>query len=142
MQATGPRNGCPHAARPYARLARLERPIGWWLLLLPGWWSIAIATIHDGGGLPDPWLLALFLVGAVLMRGAGCTYNDIVDRDIDAKVARTRAGRCPRGQVSQAGWVLFMLALGLAAFLILVQFNSFAIVLGLAASCWSPAIRS
>ena len=53
----------PQAARPYARLARLERPIGWWLLLLPGWWSIAIATIHDGGGLPDPWLLALFLSG-------------------------------------------------------------------------------
>jgi 4-hydroxybenzoate polyprenyltransferase len=124
----------PEAARPYARLARLERPIGWWLLLLPGWWSIAIATIHDGGGLPDPWLLALFLVGAVLMRGAGCTFNDLIDRDVDAKVARTRGRPLPSGQVSPAAAVLFMLALGVAALLILVQFNTFTIVLGLASA--------
>ena len=124
----------PEAARPYARLARLERPIGWWLLLLPGWWSIAIATIHDGGGLPDPWLLALFLVGAVLMRGAGCTFNDLIDRDVDAKVARTRGRPLPSGQVSPAAAVLFMLALGVAALLILVQFNTFSIVLGLASA--------
>ena len=83
----------PEAARPYARLARLERPIGWWLLLLPGWWSIAIATIHDGGGLPDPWLLALFLVGAVLMRGAGCTFNDLIDRDVDVSVVQDQERR-------------------------------------------------
>jgi 4-hydroxybenzoate polyprenyltransferase len=124
----------PEAMRPYARLARLERPIGWWLLLLPGWWSIAIATVSRGGGLPDPWLLALFLIGAVLMRGAGCTFNDLVDRDVDGKVARTRGRPLPSGQVSPASAVLFMLALVLAALLILVQFNAFSIVLGLASA--------
>src|SRR5688572_3517650 len=81
----------PARLRPYARLARLERPIGWWLLLIPGWWSIALAQVASGGGLPDAWLLALFLIGAIAMRGAGCTYNDLVDRDFDAKVARTRS---------------------------------------------------
>jgi 4-hydroxybenzoate polyprenyltransferase len=124
----------PEAVRPYARLARLERPIGWWLLLLPGWWSIALATIKHGGGLPDPRLLALFFVGAVLMRGAGCTFNDLVDRDVDAEVARTSGRPLPSGQVSPSGAVLFMLALGLAALLVLVQFNTFAIVLGLASA--------
>jgi 4-hydroxybenzoate polyprenyltransferase len=124
----------PQVVRPYARLARLERPIGWWLLLLPGWWSIALATIKHGGGLPDPRLLALFFVGAVLMRGAGCTFNDLVDRDVDAEVARTSGRPLPSGQVSPSGAVLFMLALGLAALLVLVQFNTFAIVLGLASA--------
>ena len=124
----------PEAVRPYARLARLERPIGWWLLLLPGWWSIALATIEHGGALPDPRLLALFFVGAVLMRGAGCTFNDLVDRDVDAEVARTSGRPLPSGQVSPSGAVLFMLALGLAALLVLVQFNTFAIVLGLASA--------
>jgi 4-hydroxybenzoate polyprenyltransferase len=124
----------PEAVRPYARLARLERPIGWWLLLLPGWWSIALATIKHGGGLPDPRLLALFFIGAVLMRGAGCTFNDLVDRDVDAEVARTSGRPLPSGQVSPSGAVLFMLALGLAALLVLVQFNTFAIVLGLASA--------
>jgi 4-hydroxybenzoate polyprenyltransferase len=124
----------PEAIRPYARLARLERPIGWWLLLLPGWWSIALATVYRGGGLPDPLLLALFLIGAVLMRGAGCTFNDLVDRDVDGKVARTRGRPLPSGQVSPGSAVLFMLALVLAALLILVQFNAFSIVLGLASA--------
>jgi len=124
----------PPGARPYARLARLERPIGWWLLLLPGWWSIALAAIHDGGGMPDPWLLALFLLGAVLMRGAGCTFNDLVDRDIDARVARTRSRPLPSGQVSPLNAVLFMLGLVAAALLILLQFNGYAIVLGLASA--------
>jgi 4-hydroxybenzoate polyprenyltransferase len=124
----------PPAARPYARLARLERPIGWWLLLLPGWWSIALATIHRGGGVPDPWLLALFLLGAVLMRGAGCTFNDLVDRDVDAKVARTRGRPLPSGQVTPRNAVLFMLGLVGAALLILLQFNGYAIVLGLASA--------
>jgi 4-hydroxybenzoate polyprenyltransferase len=124
----------PPAARPYARLARLERPIGWWLLLLPGWWSIALATIGRGGGVPDPWLLALFLLGAVLMRGAGCTFNDLVDRDVDAQVARTRARPLPSGQVTPPNAVLFMLGLVGGALLILLQFNGFAIVLGLASA--------
>ena len=72
--------------RPYARLARLDRPIGTWLLLFPGWWGIAIASPRW----PDPVLLVLFAVGAVAMRGAGCTLNDIADRHYDALVARTR----------------------------------------------------
>ena len=81
-------------------MARLDRPIGWWLLLLPCWWSAALAADALGQRYPDPWHLVLFLVGAIAMRGAGCTYNDIVDRDIDAKVARTRARPIPSGQVS------------------------------------------
>src|SRR6185312_11926721 len=72
----------PAAARPYARLMRLTRPIGWWLLLWPCWWSTALAADAGGRPWPNPWHLFLFLAGAVLMRGAGCTYNDIIDRDI------------------------------------------------------------
>src|SRR3954462_3505700 len=81
----------PPIARPFARLARLDRPIGTWLLLLPGWWAITLA----GFGMPDKELIGLFLLGAVVMRGAGCTYNDIIDRDIDAKVARTATRPLP-----------------------------------------------
>ncbi len=76
----------PGWAEPYARLARLDRPIGTWLLLFPAWWGIALASPRR----PDPVLLALFALGAVAMRGAGCTLNDIADREYDGKVARTR----------------------------------------------------
>src|SRR6185437_1276326 len=69
----------PSWAEPYARLARLDRPIGTWLLLFPGWWGIALAS----PGWPSPWLIVLFAIGAVVMRGAGCTLNDIADREID-----------------------------------------------------------
>ncbi len=82
-----PRDGwvarLPRVVRPYARLARLDRPIGTWLLLFPCWWGLAL------GGTLDPWLYMLFGLGAVLMRGAGCTLNDIADRDLDRQVART-----------------------------------------------------
>ena len=122
----------PAGWRPYARLARLERPIGWWLLLLPGWWAIALARGAGGGGLPDLKLLALFLIGAVAMRGAGCTYNDIVDRDFDAQVARTRSRPIPSGQVSVTGAKIFLIAQALVGFVILIQFNTFAIALGVA----------
>jgi 4-hydroxybenzoate polyprenyltransferase len=81
----------PAAARPYARLARLDRPIGTWLLLFPGWWGIALASPRW----PDPVLLLLFAIGAVAMRGAGCTLNDIADRDYDGQVARTRLRPLP-----------------------------------------------
>src|SRR3954469_21637442 len=92
----------PRRWPPYARRARLDRPIGTWLLLLPGWWAITLA----GFGGPDWTLVVLFVIGAVAMRGAGCTYNDIVDRDIDAKVARTRTRPLPAGEVSvQAAWI-------------------------------------
>src|SRR3712207_9457403 len=95
----------PAAMKPYARLARLDRPIGSWLLLWPCWWSAALAAVAAGRPWPDPWRLALFAVGAVAMRGAGCTYNDSVDRDIDAQVARTRSRPIPSGQVSvRSAW--------------------------------------
>ncbi len=70
----------PAAFRPYARLMRLERPIGWWLLLLPCWWGLALGQMAAGGGIPNPWYALLFLIGAIIMRGAGCTLNDIADR--------------------------------------------------------------
>jgi len=120
----------PHAARPYARLARIERPIGWWLLLLPGWWSIALAHSAAGGGLPDVRLLTLFLIGAIVMRGAGCTFNDIVDRDFDGRVARTRSRPIPSGQVSLRQAQAFLVALAFIGLLVLLQFNRFAIALG------------
>jgi 4-hydroxybenzoate polyprenyltransferase len=120
----------PEAVRPYARLARLDRPIGWWLLLWPCWWSAAMAADAAGRSYPDPWHLFLFLVGAIAMRGAGCTYNDIVDRDIDAAVARTRARPIPSGQVTVTGARLFLLAQALVGLAVLLAFNRFTILLG------------
>ncbi|HUG61690.1 MAG TPA: 4-hydroxybenzoate octaprenyltransferase [Methylomirabilota bacterium] len=118
--------------RPYAHLARLDRPIGWWLLLWPCWWSLALATGAAGQVFPNPWYLALFLIGAVAMRGAGCTYNDILDRDIDTKVARTRSRPIPSGRVSVERAMGFMVLLSLIGFAVLVQFNLFSIMLGIA----------
>jgi 4-hydroxybenzoate polyprenyltransferase len=120
----------PRNVRPYARLARLERPIGWWLLLLPGWWAIGMAQTASGGGIANLWYLTLFLIGAVVMRGAGCTFNDIVDRDFDAAVARTRSRPIPSGHVSVGQAKLFMIALSLTGFVVLLQFNWFAVSLG------------
>jgi 4-hydroxybenzoate polyprenyltransferase len=96
----------PGWAEPYARLARLDRPIGTWLLLFPGWWGIALAS----PAWPDPVLLLLFAIGAVVMRGAGCTLNDIADREYDAKVARTRLRPLPSGRVTVPQAVVFMAA--------------------------------
>lgn len=121
----------PAAARPYLRLARIDRPIGWWLLLLPCWWSTAVAAIAAGHALPDPRHLALFLIGAVAMRGAGCTYNDIVDRDLDAQVARTRDRPLPSGQVTVTRALAFLVLLALVGLAVLLQFNRFAILLGM-----------
>jgi 4-hydroxybenzoate polyprenyltransferase len=120
----------PVALRPYLRLARIERPIGWWLLLIPCWWSAALAALASGAAFPNPWHLALFLVGAVAMRGAGSTYNDIVDRDLDARVARTRDRPLPSGRVSLRGALLFVGLQCLVGLLVLVQFNLFTILLG------------
>src|SRR5438270_3757379 len=121
----------PDAAKPYARLARLDRPIGWWLLLLPCWWSSALAADAARRG-PDLWHLVLFLVGAIAMRGAGCTYNDIVDRDIDAAVARTRSRPIPSGQVSVGQAKTFLVGQALLGLLVLLQFNWFTVLLGIA----------
>ena len=120
----------PLATRPYLRLARMDRPIGTWLLLWPCWWSQGLAELNAGASYPNLWYLALFGIGALAMRGAGCTYNDIVDRDIDAGVARTRSRPIPSGQVSILQALLFMLALCFVGLVVLVQFNTFSILLG------------
>ena len=123
----------PSRARPYARLARLDRPIGWWLLMWPCWWSTMLAMDSvDGSPLPVLPILILFMIGAIVMRGAGCTFNDIIDRKIDAQVARTRSRPIPSGQVSVIGALVFMVVLGLIGLLVLLQFDSFTILLGMA----------
>ena len=120
----------PQAWKPYLRLARFDRPIGAWLLLFPTWWSQALAEVSIDRPYPDLWYLLLFWLGAFIMRGAGCTYNDIADRDYDARVARTAARPIPSGQVSLAQAYLFLAALCAAGLIVLVQFNTFTIVLG------------
>jgi 4-hydroxybenzoate polyprenyltransferase len=114
---------------PYAQLARWERPIGWRLLMWPCWWSAALASAGDAATL-DPLHLLLFMAGAIVMRGAGCTYNDIVDQDIDSKVGRTRSRPLPSGRVTQAGAITFLVIQLAAGLAILLQFNRFAILLG------------
>jgi 4-hydroxybenzoate polyprenyltransferase len=122
---------CPPAWRPFLELARIDRPIGWWLLLLPCWWSNSLASI--AAGRPPHWReLIMFLVGAIAMRGAGATYNDILDRDIDAKVERTRGRPLPSGRISVRAASLFMLAEAVVGALALLSFNRFAILVGLA----------
>ncbi|MFZ1105848.1 MAG: 4-hydroxybenzoate octaprenyltransferase [Hyphomicrobiaceae bacterium] len=120
----------PAAARPFLRLARFDRPIGAWLLLFPAWWSQALAELSLGRPYPSPWYLTLFLVGAFVMRGAGCTYNDIVDRDYDARVARTAARPIPSGQVSVGAAFAFLAALCLTGLVVLLQLNWFTVALG------------
>ncbi len=122
----------PGFAQGYLRLMRADRPIGTWLLLWPCWWSAALAWIAEGRRWPDLWLLLLFAIGATVMRGAGCTYNDIADRDYDARVARTRTRPIPSGQVSARAAAIFMVALSLVGLAVLMQFNPFAIGLGIA----------
>src|SRR5258705_9793574 len=134
VRDASPRNWVDRIApapwRPYLRLARFDRPIGAWLLLFPCWWAQALAELSLGHPYPKPWYLALFLVGAFLMRAAGCTYNDIVDKDYDARVARTAARPIPSGQVSVAEARMFLVVLCIAGFVILIQFNFFTIALG------------
>ena len=130
----------PAMLRPYLRLSRLDRPIGTWLLVWPGWWAIALASALTAGapdtrpwfGLPDLILLALFGIGALAMRGAGCTYNDIVDRKIDAQVERTRSRPIPSGAVSVPAAAVWLIVQALIGFLVLITFNTFAIWLGVA----------
>jgi 4-hydroxybenzoate polyprenyltransferase len=126
----------PAVVQPYARLMRLDRPIGTWLLLFPCWWGLFLAA-----DLPLLWSMKsllhlvceptiLFGIGAVVMRGAGCTYNDIVDHDFDARVARTALRPIPSGQVSVRQAILFLVAQLLVGLLILLSFNRFTILLG------------
>jgi 4-hydroxybenzoate polyprenyltransferase len=122
----------PLWTRPYLRLARLDRPIGSWLLLLPCWWSAGLAAIASGARFPDPWHVFLFLVGAFAMRGAGCTWNDLVDRDLDAKVERTRSRPIPSGQVTPQQAFAFLVLQALIGLIVLLQFNAFTIATGIA----------
>jgi 4-hydroxybenzoate polyprenyltransferase len=120
----------PAALLPYFRLARLDRPIGFFLLAFPCFWSVSLAARSLDEAYPDPWLLFLFAIGALVMRGAGCTYNDLVDREIDAQVARTRSRPLPSGQVSPRAALIFMLALCIIGFIVLLSFNGTTIWLG------------
>ena len=121
----------PAAARPFLRLARADKPIGGWLLMWPCFWSAALAAHVKNWFGPDLWHLALFFIGAHVMRGAGCAYNDILDRDIDAKVERTRSRPLPAGEISTRAAALFALTLSCVGLLVLLQFNNFARGLGL-----------
>jgi len=123
-------HAAPAWARPWLRLSRADRPIGTWLLLLPCWWGLALAAAADGPRLFDLWIAAGSVLGAFLMRGAGCTWNDITDRHIDGSVARTRSRPIPSGQVSVRGAVIWMAVQAGLAGLILLSFNRVAIALG------------
>ncbi|MDP6707621.1 MAG: 4-hydroxybenzoate octaprenyltransferase [Alphaproteobacteria bacterium] len=118
----------PAVTRPYLRIARADRPIGWWLLLWPCWWGVALAS----PGWPSLWLMLLFLVGAVVMRAAGCCWNDIADRDFDGRVERTRTRPIPAGDLTVVQAGLFMVLLALVGLAILSSFNRFAILVGIA----------
>jgi 4-hydroxybenzoate polyprenyltransferase len=123
----------PAWTRPYLRLARLDRPIGSWLLLIPCWWSVGLAAVYAGPRL-DPrvalWHIVLFFVGAFAMRGAGCTWNDIVDRDLDARVERTRSRPIPSGQVTVLAAAVYLVLQALVGLAVLLQFNRFTVGVG------------
>jgi 4-hydroxybenzoate polyprenyltransferase len=121
----------PAFTRPYLRLARLDRPIGSWLLLMPCWWSVGLAGMQTGR-LPSLWHIMLFFIGAFAMRGAGCTWNDLVDRELDTKVERTRSRPIPSKQVTVAQATVFMVSQALVGLLVLIQFNRFTVMCGLA----------
>jgi 4-hydroxybenzoate polyprenyltransferase len=119
----------PRGWMPYALLARLDRPIGSWLLFLPGLWSILLARVPVWRSV---WLIAFFLVGAVLMRSAGCVVNDMWDREMDQRVTRTASRPLASGAVGMREAALFLAALLLASLLILLQLNTLAQLLGVA----------
>jgi 4-hydroxybenzoate polyprenyltransferase len=122
----------PGWARPWLRLSRADRPIGTWLLLIPCWWGVALAAMGDGWRRTDLWIVLGCALGAWLMRGAGCTWNDITDRDFDAAVARTRSRPIPSGQVTVRGAIVWMFLQMAVSAVILFSFNRVAIGLGIA----------
>jgi 4-hydroxybenzoate polyprenyltransferase len=125
----------PAWTRPYLRLARLDRPIGSWLLLIPCWWSVGLAAVHAGRQIEFNvalWHIVLFFIGAFAMRGAGCTWNDIVDRDLDGRVERTRSRPIPSGQVTVAAAGVFLALQALIGLAVLLQFNGFTVAVGFA----------
>ena len=122
----------PAFARPYLRLSRADRPIGTWLLLIPCWWGLALAILSDGAPRwEDLWIAIGCATGAFLMRGAGCTWNDITDRKFDGQVERTRSRPIPSGQVSVRQAAIWMVLQCLLALVILLTFNRAAIALGI-----------
>lgn len=122
----------PERARPYMRLIRADRPIGTWLLLLPCLWSVTMASAAVEGVVPDPWYVLLFAVGAFVMRGAGCVVNDLWDRDIDGRVARTAERPIASGEVSVRQAMVFLSCLLLIGLTVLLQFNGATVILGVA----------
>ena len=122
----------PVRLRPLLRLSRLDRPIGTWLLLIPCLWGLGLAMLHSGTvQLGDAWILFVCTIGSVLMRGAGCTWNDFTDRDFDGAVERTRNRPLPSGQITPKGALLWMGAQAAVAFALLLTLNKAAIYLGL-----------
>lgn len=122
----------PPVVRPYLRLIRADRPIGTWLLLIPCLWSVTLARDVAGLGVPDPWFIVLFAIGSFVMRGAGCVINDLWDRDIDARVARTSTRPIASGEISVKAGLAFLVGLLLVGLSVLLQFNITAITLGVA----------
>jgi 4-hydroxybenzoate polyprenyltransferase len=123
----------PPSVRPYLRLSRADRPIGFWTLIIPSWWGVLAAAAATGWRGLDWWILIAVTLGAILMRGAGCTWNDITDRNIDARVERTRSRPLPSGQVTVKQALIWMGVQLLLAFVILLTFNATAIWIGIAA---------
>lgn len=130
MKLDGIWNRFPSALHPYIRLARFDRPIGWWLLLLPGWWILAAFSADLSRGL---WLMGLFAFGAIVMRGAGCIINDLWDRNIDKKIARTRNRPLASNQITPFQASMFICLLFLIGFIILIQLPVRSWIIGLAA---------
>ncbi len=122
----------PRAWKPYLRLLRADRPIGTWLLLLPCLWSVTMAAKASGAAMPPAEFVALFALGAFVMRGAGCVINDLWDRDIDGQVARTAQRPIASGEIPVRHAILFLAALLLIGLYVLLQFNATAITLGIA----------
>jgi 4-hydroxybenzoate polyprenyltransferase len=122
----------PRAALPYAQLMRLDRLMPVWLLLLPCWWSLLLGQIAVGGGLPSLWHALLFWIGAIVMRGAGCTLNDMADVEFDAKVERTKNRPIASGRISRKQAFVFLTTQALIGLVVLLQFNWFTVVLGTA----------
>jgi 4-hydroxybenzoate polyprenyltransferase len=122
----------PKSTRPYLRLARADRPIGTWLLLIPSWWGLLLGATQTQTSIPRLLLyMALFAIGSLVMRGAGCTYNDIIDRDFDSRVERTRSRPIPSGQVSVSQAWAFLVLQCLIGLAVLLTLSPLAIYLGI-----------
>ncbi|MYE37143.1 MAG: 4-hydroxybenzoate octaprenyltransferase [Rhodobacteraceae bacterium] len=122
----------PAWALPYLQIARWDRPIGTWLLLIPCWWGLFLATTSSGQfSIHDIWLFVAFGIGALLMRGAGCTWNDLMDHKMDAQVERTKSRPLPSGRISRKNALIWLVMQSLSAALILLSFNTYSIILGL-----------